>query len=159
MMDSSKLTFGGDAVLSENGVVSTPLVSTSDKETVYRVILQGMSVNGHRISLTDEHSSLPCHGNMIIDSGTRLTLLPESFFNVVALAIDSAMQHVSITDPSSNEDLFKYCYDARGFFDVSLPNITVHFKGADLELKFHNIFMPGDSQDVRCLAFAAIQDS
>ncbi|KAJ4839023.1 hypothetical protein Tsubulata_018919 [Turnera subulata] len=159
MMHSSKLTFGGDSTLSGNGVASTPLVSISDQETVYRVTLQGMSVNGHRISLGDEYCS-SCHGNMIIDSGTRLTLLPQSFFNVVALAIDSAMQHVvSIDDRSSNEDLHKYCYDARGISDVSLPNITVHFKDADLELKFHNVFMPGDGQDVWCLAFAAIQDS
>ncbi|KAJ4841939.1 hypothetical protein Tsubulata_014008 [Turnera subulata] len=155
MMHSSKLNFGGDAALSHNGSVSTPLVSTSDdQEVLYRVTLQGMSVNGHRISLGDNYCS-SCHGNMIIDSGNRLTLLPQSFFNFVALAIDSAMQHVSINVPSTDQDMHKYCYDARVFSDVSLPNITVHFKGADLGLKFNNVFVPGDSQDVWCLAFAA----
>ncbi|MBA0611896.1 hypothetical protein Godav_012547 [Gossypium davidsonii] len=84
---SSKMNFGSNAIVSGPGTVSTPLIEKSPT-TYYFLTLKAISVGTQRIEFkgssfgTDE-------GNIVIDSGTTLTLLPSDFYSQLESAMDS----------------------------------------------------------------------
>ncbi|KAJ0502620.1 putative nepenthesin [Helianthus annuus] len=81
---SSKMYFGDAATVSGDAVVSTPLFS-GNPNTFYYLNFEGITVGGQRIDFYTTKPTL-VEGNIIIDSGTSLTLLPESFYNRVQSA-------------------------------------------------------------------------
>ncbi|CAN1233685.1 Aspartic proteinase CDR1 [Linum perenne] len=80
---TSTMNFGENAVVSG---VSTPLISHPTAPTFYFLDLVGVSVGESRIPL-QTGSSLK--GNIIIDSGTTLTMLPTEFFSQLSNAVES----------------------------------------------------------------------
>ncbi|MCH90764.1 aspartic proteinase CDR1-like, partial [Trifolium medium] len=63
------------AIISGDGVVSTPLIIKPSEPTFYYLNLEGISV-GQKTIQTGQ-----TNGNIIIDSGTTLTYLEQSFFD------------------------------------------------------------------------------
>ncbi|KAG8391369.1 hypothetical protein BUALT_Bualt01G0180600 [Buddleja alternifolia] len=150
--NSSKLKFGANAVVSGKGVVSTPLVSKKP-ETFYYLTLIGISVGKQRLEfnyLGDSKANQ--EGNIIIDSGTTLTLLPSNLYGNLLKVLKSAIKLKQIPDPSGVLDL---CYFS--LKDIHIPDVTVHFKGADVKLKAENVFVRV-SETAVCLAVQAMQD-
>ncbi|KAJ6343813.1 hypothetical protein OIU76_005543 [Salix suchowensis] len=121
---SSKLNFGGSAVVSE-----------------------AMSVGNERIKFGGSASGTG-EGNIIIDSGTTLTIVPEDFFSDFSSAVGNQVHGQRAEDPSGS---LSVCYSATS--DLKVPAITAHFTGADVKLKSINTFIQV-SDDVVCLAFA-----
>ncbi|KAI4312611.1 hypothetical protein MLD38_037415 [Melastoma candidum] len=74
-------------------------------------------------------------GNMIIDSGTTLTLLPPDLYEQVVPAVYAAIQLPKAQDPGG---ALKLCYRSSGVSQAA-PNITVHFTGADVKLNWYVI--------------------
>ncbi|XP_044482001.1 aspartic proteinase CDR1-like [Mangifera indica] len=140
---SSKLNFGSKGVVSGKGVVSTPLVS-KEPDTFYYLTLEAISVGTKRISLVDSSSS---EGNIIIDSGTTLTFLPESFNSKLISAVSDAIDAEPVKDPNELLDL---CYSATA--DFQIPTITAHFTGADVKLSPSNTFVR-ISEELVCFTF------
>ncbi|CAN1729597.1 Aspartic proteinase CDR1 [Linum perenne] len=141
---TSTMNFGENAVVSGGGVVSTPLISHPTEPTFYFLNLVGISVGEKKIPL-QTGSSLK--GNIIIDSGTTLTMLPTKFFSQLSNAVESQIVGgKKAEDPQGDLSL---CYVGSS---LKVPRITVHFQGADVELPPSNVFIQV-SDTVTCLAF------
>ncbi|XP_031280335.1 aspartic proteinase CDR1-like [Pistacia vera] len=148
---SSKLNFGSNGVVSGSGVVSTPLISKEPK-TFYFVTLEAISVGNNNRIVFNDSSEGDLEGNIIIDSGTTLTFLPESFNSKMISAVSEAIDAEPIKDSRAVLDL---CYSARS--DLNVPNITVHFTGADVTLSPLNTFIR-ISEEVVCFTFMGDKD-
>ncbi|XP_062028754.1 aspartic proteinase CDR1-like [Rosa rugosa] len=149
---SSKMYFGRPNTSSGPEVVTTPLLSNgvSATQTFYIVELQGISVGANNITLNADAKAFK--GNMIIDSGTTLTYLPELLYDSFKSAIEEELKDRDLEvkqDPTgSGLSCFLTKYDI-----LPGPNVTFHFKGADVKLKSANTFVRMDDETV-CLAFS-----
>jgi hypothetical protein len=148
--NSSKLHFGRNAVVSGSGVQSTPLIS-KNPDTFYYLTLEAMSVGDKKIEFGGS-SFGGSEGNIIIDSGTSLTLFPVNFFTEFATAVENAVINGERTQDASG--LLSHCY--RPTPDLKVPVITAHFNGADVVLQTLNTFIL-ISDDVLCLDFNSTQ--
>ncbi|KAG4165536.1 hypothetical protein ERO13_A13G074400v2 [Gossypium hirsutum] len=146
-IDGNKMNFGSDAVVSGNGVVSTPLTKQSP-QTFYFLTLEAISVGTNRINFTDKPFGID-QGNIIIDSGTTLTLLPDDFYSELESAVSSMINATKVNGPEG----LNLCYDATTEFTV--PDITVHFSGADVKLQRLNTFVL-ISETVACFTFSSL---
>ncbi|KAF1898974.1 hypothetical protein Lal_00019095 [Lupinus albus] len=143
----SKLNFGEDAVVSGDGTVSTPMFPDN---VFYFLTLEAFSVGKRRVEFRSSSSSIRGSGNIIIDSGTTLTLLPRDVYSSLESAVANVVELERTRDPSK---LLSLCYKIpQGQKAVQLPLITAHFKGADIQLKPLNTFVQV-SDDVICFAF------
>ncbi|CAN1233692.1 Aspartic proteinase CDR1, partial [Linum perenne] len=89
-------------------------------------------------------------GNIIIDSGTTLTMLPTEFFSQLSNAVESQIiGGKKAEDPQGDLSL---CYVRLVGSNLKVPRITVHFQGADVEPPLSNVFIQV-SDTVTCLAF------
>ncbi|PIN05886.1 Aspartyl protease [Handroanthus impetiginosus] len=154
--NSSKLHFGSKAKLSGRGVVSTPIVR-KDPETFYYLTLEGISVGNQKLEFHDpllsNNSKAVEEGNIIIDSGTTLTLLPPDFYDKLVNALKRTIKLKQIPDPQGFLDL---CYFSKEDA-IKIPDITVHFKGADVKWKQDNAFVR-TGEDALCFAAQGVFD-
>ncbi|KAI4354971.1 hypothetical protein L6164_003791 [Bauhinia variegata] len=126
---TSKLKFGSEATISGNGVVSTPLYS-KNPPAYYYLNLEGITV-GQKTVQTGESG-----GNIVIDSGTTLTMLETSFYNSVAEGVKEAIGAEAVQNPPSPFNLC-FQYDSAS---TKVPDIAFHFTGADLKFQPGNLF-------------------
>ncbi|KAF8028760.1 hypothetical protein BT93_E1421 [Corymbia citriodora subsp. variegata] len=150
---TSKLNFGANAEVGGDGVVSTPLIQRDDQKTYYYLYLEAVSVNDRRIDIPPGGPS-PDQGNIIIDSGTTLTLLPEAFYNQIEAAVAESVQLPRVSDPTK---VLSLCFQGAGD-DVHFPFLTFHFNGADVKLPALNVFIYV-ANDVVCLTLGSSQFS
>ncbi|KAL7158272.1 hypothetical protein ABFS83_02G131000 [Erythranthe nasuta] len=141
----SQLSFGDSAVVLGRGVVSTPLVKKYP-ETFYYLTLEGISIGNQRLKFDDFSSGVK--GNIVIDSGTTLTLLPFDFHAKVESAMGRLIKLRKIKDPRGELSL---CFFSRDGIK-NIPDVTVHFEGGDVKLRQENLFVR--TSDVS-LCFAA----
>ncbi|CAI0433758.1 unnamed protein product [Linum tenue] len=94
-------------------------------------------------------------GNIIIDSGTTVTLVPSDFFAQLSDAVDS--QVVGGEKARDPQDFLSLCYVA-DYSRLQVPPITFNFQGADVELTRDNAFVQV-SDTVTCLAFYGSDDA
>ena len=166
--NSSKLNFGSKAVVSGPGAVSTPLFSGGEVDTFYYLTLEGVSVAGINGSnskylkfKTSSGSTDVTEGNIIIDSGTTITIVPEEFYSDLESAVDEEMtkSHAKrVEDPTG---FFNLCYaspeESKSSDDLHYPVVTMHFKGgADVNLSGSNTFVRV-SEDVVCFSIVPSQ--
>ncbi|XP_057451732.1 aspartic proteinase CDR1-like [Lotus japonicus] len=148
---SSKLNFGDVAIVSGNRTVSTPIIQNIDLilNNFYVLNLEAFSVGDKKVDFVD--SPFGSSGvNIIIDSGTTLTLLPDDIYKTLESAVSEAVDMKPIEDPESK---FSLCYEGT-LDDLMAPIITAHFKGADVQLSSLNTFFQVRDQVV-CFAFAS----
>ncbi|KAI7991326.1 Aspartic proteinase CDR1, partial [Camellia lanceoleosa] len=125
----SFLIFGDNAVVSGVGVISTPITKKST-DTFYYLTLEGIK------------------GNIIIDSGTTLTLLPNELYEKLESELIEVITGNRTSDPLG---LFSLCYS--NTIDITkLPTITFKFTGTDRELPLLITFLQNGNGPV-CLAF------
>ncbi|KAJ9707636.1 hypothetical protein PVL29_002599 [Vitis rotundifolia] len=146
---SSKINFGKSAVVSGTGTVSTPLIKGTP-DTFYCLTLEAMSVGSGKVAFKgfSKNKSLPEaaeEGNIIIDSGTTLTLLPRDFYTDVESALTKAIRGQTTTDRSGT---FSLCYS--GVKNLEIPTITAHFTG-DVQLSALNTFVQAQ-EDLVCFS-------
>jgi len=149
---SSKLNFGDAAVVSGSRTVSTPLVQKED-QIFYFLTLERLSVGSNVIAFEDSSFESGSPGNIIIDSGTTLTLLPSDVNTQLESAVAKVVRRKRVDDPNG---FLSLCYEATDD-DEDLPVITAHFTGADVKLKPSNTFIE-ISDGVLCLAFRPSAD-
>ncbi|QCD85558.1 aspartyl protease family protein [Vigna unguiculata] len=144
---NSKLSFGDAAMVEGHGTVSTPLVSIP-KHVFYYLTLEGFSVGSNRKEFGSSFSRFGGEGNIIIDSGTTLTVLPEDVYTWLESAVAHEVKVKPVEDPNH---VLGLCY--RGTLDeLDLPVITAHFRGASVLLHRMNTFVEV-ADKVVCLAF------
>ncbi|KAL4599214.1 hypothetical protein ACB092_11G111400 [Castanea dentata] len=147
---TSKLNFGTNAVVSGPGTVTTPL-ATNQNDVYYTLTLEAISVGPTKITST---SAKAAGGNIIIDSGTTLTLLPSDLYTGFEAALKAQIKVAVVKDPN---ETFNLCFDSpQSTFKV--PTIVAHFTGgADVTLSAPNTFV-GD-ETISCMAFIPAGDS
>ncbi|CAJ2655374.1 unnamed protein product [Trifolium pratense] len=142
---TSKLNFGDAAVISGDCVVSTPIVQKNPL-VFYYLTLEAFSVGNKRVEFRG--SSNGDEGNIFIDSGTTLTLLPSNDYANLESAVVESVKLERVDDP--NQD-FNLCYSVTSD-EYDFPLITAHFKGADVKLHPISTFVP-IADDIVCLTF------
>ncbi|KAH9725405.1 Aspartic proteinase CDR1 [Citrus sinensis] len=139
---STKINFGTNGIVSGSGVVSTPLLVKNPK-TFYYLTLDAISVGDQRLGVIS--GSTP-GGDIVIDSGTTLTYLPPAY----AATLLSVMSSMIAAQPV--EVPYDLCY--RISSRPQFPEVTIHFRDADVKLSPSNIFMK-ISEDLVCSVFSA----
>jgi hypothetical protein len=147
---TSKLNFGDAAVVSGDGVVSTPIVR-KDLFSFYILTLEAFSVGNKRVDITG--SPMDVEGNIIIDSGTTLSFLPSDVYAKLKYAMVESVNLKRVDDPNHTFDLC-YSVTSNGY---NFPLITAHFKGADVKLHSIGTFVR-IADDIVCLAFSPSDD-
>ena len=88
------------------GTVSTPIIPGSF-DTFYYLKLEGMSVGSKRIEFVDDSTSNEVKGNIIIDSGTTLTILLEKFYTKLEAEVEA---HINLERVNSTDQILSLCY-------------------------------------------------
>ncbi|KAM7512300.1 hypothetical protein LguiB_011175 [Lonicera macranthoides] len=141
---STKMNFGDNGVVLGPGVVSVPLYTgLVYHESNYYVTLEAISVGDKKL----EYPSPIIEGNMIIDSGTILSYFGTYFLMDIDREVKKAINAKPVEDPLK---ILNVCYRTQD--NITIPTITVHFRGADVKLNAENTFVK-TSKDVMCLAF------
>ncbi|KAL5058491.1 hypothetical protein RYX36_030095 [Vicia faba] len=148
---TSKLNFGDAAIVSGTGVVSTPII-TRDAEIFYYLTLKSFSVGTKRVEFASS-TNVVDEGNIIIDSGTTLTLLPSDIYSNLVSEVAKVVKLKRVNDPNNYLDL---CYTLTSE-ESELPVITAHFEGADVVLQPISTFAQ-ITDDITCFAFQSTQD-
>ncbi|GLT76955.1 hypothetical protein SLA2020_485870 [Shorea laevis] len=146
----SKIYFGANAIVSGYGVVTTPLVK-KNPDTFYLLTLQAISVDDLIIEFKGSVFGTT-EGNIIIDSGTTMTMLPKYFYLELESAIASKIQAKRVHEPDMVSGL---CYKFNSNFKV--PKIVVRFAFASVKLDPLNTFIMR-SKDVGCFTFLPTDD-
>ncbi|CAN4075826.1 unnamed protein product [Withania somnifera] len=137
---TSHINFGDSVVmLNDPSVVSTPLIRREAQKSFYYLTLESISVGDFKnLPFISSTISPNDQGNIIIDSGTTLTLVPSDFYESLEEVLVASISAPRIDDPTSGS--FKVCY-ASNIDTISAPKIVAHFTNADVELSPMNIFM------------------
>ncbi|XP_038707225.1 aspartic proteinase CDR1-like [Tripterygium wilfordii] len=130
-MKTNKLRFGVGETISNVKVVSTPLV-LKDPPTRYYFSLESISIGGKRTI------SSQSRGNIMIDSGTTLTMLHSKLYNNLETIVKKWISGTPIEDPPKE---FKLCHEAKFIRADDLPTMVFHFDGPDIHLQSAHTFM------------------
>ncbi|ERN14095.1 aspartyl protease family protein 2 [Amborella trichopoda] len=134
--------------------VFTTMIKNPKLDTFYYLGLVGISVGGARLPISSSLFRLDPTGNggVIVDSGTSVTRLVSSAYDVVRDAFRAGATGLPLADSFS---LFDTCYNLGGRDVVKVPTMVFHFDGgADLSLPASNYLIPVNNQGVFCFAFA-----
>ncbi|KAI3504950.1 hypothetical protein L1887_26764 [Cichorium endivia] len=133
---TSKIYFGDLAKVTGPNVVSTPIVP-KEPSTYYYITLESVLVGNNSLSYERSVSkNKVVKGNIIIDSGTTLTLVNADFHSKLTSALTEAIGGQIVEDP---QGLFQLCY--RDLDLQRVPNMTFRFDGADVELPPTSTFL------------------
>nr|ACN36289.1 unknown [Zea mays] len=163
----SRLYFGVYATLnstnaSSEPVQSTPFVVNPALPTMYFLNMTGISVGGYLLPIDPAVFAIndtDGTGGTIIDSGTTITYLAEPAYDAVRAAFASqiTLPLLNVTDASVLDTCFQWPPPPRQ--SVTLPQLVLHFDGADWELPLQNYMLVDPSTGGGlCLAMASSSD-
>ncbi|KAM3379549.1 aspartic proteinase CDR1-like [Capsicum galapagoense] len=150
---TSHINFGDSVVVSGPGVVSTHMTRKESQKSFYYLFLESISIGDRNLPFKSTKIFPPGQANIIIDSGTTLTLVPSDFYLNLEEAVVASISATRVNDPAGT---FKVCY-ASDIGTIDAPRIVAHFTNADVELSPENSFIqfgPG----VICLAIVPSDD-
>lgn len=141
---------------SSDQILTTPLIRSPLQASFYYLPLEGISVGGTRLPIDASNFALQEDGSggLIIDSGTTLTYLIDSAFDLVKKEFISQTK-LSVTDAADQTGL-DVCFKLpSGSTDVEVPKLVFHFKGADVDLPPENYMIADSSMGLACLAMGS----
>jgi len=143
---TSKLKFGNEAIITGNGVVSTPMIIKPSAPNLYYLNLVSISIGKKTVPTgrTD--------GNVVIDSGTTLTYLEKTLYNNFAASLQETLGVQLLKNIPSP---LSFCFPHRDNF--ASPEIVFQFSGgASVSLKHKNLFLKLTERNINmlCLAIA-----
>lgn len=154
---SSTLVMGSlESQIANDSVFTTPLIKNPSQPSFYYLSLQGISVGN--VDLPIKKSTFAINsdgtGGVIIDSGTTITYLEESAFNMVKKEFVSQTNLNVDNSGSTGLDL---CFelpsdDGSGEMSIEIPKLVFHFDGASLDLPGENYMIGDTNAGVACLA-------
>ncbi|PSS26609.1 Aspartic proteinase [Actinidia chinensis var. chinensis] len=156
---TSTLLIGSLAsVNSSNGggeIKTTPLIQNPSQPSFYYLSLEGITVGDTNLPIKESTFALneDGSGGLIIDSGTTITYLEESAFDLVKKEFISQIKLPVDNSGSTGLDL---CFTLpSGSTDVEVPKLVFHFNGADLALPGENYMIADSSMGLVCLAMGS----
>ncbi|KAG2304152.1 hypothetical protein Bca52824_032803 [Brassica carinata] len=140
-----------------SAVLTTPLFNKPPK-TYYYLNLEAITIGKTKIPYTSGGGGYSLNdkttGNIIIDSGTTFTLLESGFYDDFGAAVAASVTGAKrASDP---QGILRHCFKAGGKA-MGLPEITMHFTGADVKLSPTNAFVKL-SEDIVCLSMIPTTD-
>ncbi|KAK1406708.1 hypothetical protein QVD17_38316 [Tagetes erecta] len=149
---TSKIHFGDLVNILGPKVVSTPLVKKYPW-TYYYVTLENVLIGKNSLSYKQSFlKNVVDEGNIIVDSGTTLTLLPREFYNEFTSSLTKGIGGETMADP---EGILELCYKDLNLNGV--PSVTFQFTGANIELAPVNMFLEVQ-KGVSCLTIVPSDD-
>lgn len=154
---TSTLLMGSLANVNNSKTASktTPLVVNPSQSSFYYLSLEGITVGHTRLPIKTSTFALNSDGSggMIIDSGTTITYLEKSAFDLVKKEFTSQMKLPVDNSGSAGLDL---CFALpSGTSDIEVPKLVFHFKGADVDLPGENYIIADSSVGLACLAMGS----
>jgi hypothetical protein len=140
---------------SDSEIKTTPLIQNSAQPSFYYLSLEGISVGDTSLPIKKSTFSLQEDGSggLIIDSGTTITYLEQSAFDLVAKEFTS---QINLPVDNSGSTGLEVCFTLpSGSTDIEVPKLVFHFDGADLELPAENYMIADASMGVACLAMGS----
>ncbi|CAH9137780.1 unnamed protein product [Cuscuta epithymum] len=139
----SHISFGPEAIVTGTNAVKTPIIKAVDQPSFYWLSLESISIGAKTFQVSKSTSTSDMSadgtmvGNIIIDSGTTLTMIPSDLFTSLVTALKGSIPAAPLDDP---EGAFGLCYSTRESFEV--PEIIVRFTGgADVKLSPKGTFV------------------
>ncbi|KAG9457593.1 hypothetical protein H6P81_002101 [Aristolochia fimbriata] len=128
----SLLILGSNAVAS--GSSNTPILTVPGQEAFYYVTLEGISVGGDRLPIPENYFQPTKNGagGFIVDSGARFIVLQRRAHDIVVKGVEDRVQGLKKVYSRSRE--IHLCYAATYAQLENTPQLTFHFKGADVVL-------------------------
>ncbi|PKI72639.1 hypothetical protein CRG98_007016 [Punica granatum] len=155
---TSKLLIGPQAIgnkTSSSAIITIPLIKNPSQPSFYYLPLEGISVGDTRLPIKKSTFSLQSDGSggLIIDSGTTITYLEESAFDLVKKEFISQTKLSVDKSGTAGLDL---CFTLpSGSAQVEVPKLVFHFEGADLDLPGDNYMIADSSVGLMCLAMGS----
>ncbi|CAK9166652.1 unnamed protein product [Ilex paraguariensis] len=154
---TSTLLMGSLASVSSTGnsIKTTTLIKNPSQPSFYYLPLEGITVGDTILPIKKSTFALneDGSGGMIIDSGTTITYLEESAFNLVKKEFTSQINLPVDNSGSTGLDLcFTLPSDAS---NIEVPKLVFQFDGADLVLPGENYMIADSSLGVLCLAMGS----
>ncbi|XP_028754385.1 aspartic proteinase CDR1-like [Neltuma alba] len=143
----------GRAVVSGSGTISTPLVKT-DNDNYYHVTLAAIRVGDKRMQFNFDGWPIE-EGNTVIDSGSRLTILPQGVYFKVESEVIAKIKSCQARITRA----FSLWYASESIESLGAPIITLHFRNnAHVKLNPMNTFILVSSGRV-CFGFRPMMRS
>ncbi|KAF5960791.1 hypothetical protein HYC85_002000 [Camellia sinensis] len=136
----------------KNSITTTPLIQNPSQPSFYYLSLQGITVGGTALPIKKSTFALNQDGSggLIIDSGTTITYLEQSAFDLVKKEFISQTKLSVDKSGSTGLDLcFTLPSDAS---TVEVPKLVFHFDGADMDLPAENYMIADSGMGLMCLA-------
>ncbi|XP_028087728.1 aspartic proteinase nepenthesin-1 [Camellia sinensis] len=136
----------------KNSITTTPLIQNPSQPSFYYLSLQGIAVGGTALPIKKSTFALNQDGSggLIIDSGTTITYLEQSAFDLVKKEFISQTKLSVDKSGSTGLDLcFTLPSDAS---TVEVPKLVFHFDGADMDLPAENYMIADSGMGLMCLA-------
>ncbi|KAM0056494.1 putative nepenthesin [Helianthus debilis subsp. tardiflorus] len=157
---TSTLVMGSLATETANSsVYTTPLIKNPSHPSFYYLSLVGISVGNVDLPIKKSTFAVGSDGTggMIIDSGTTITYLQESAFELVKKEFVSQMILNVDNSDSTGLDL---CFelpedDGSGETTIEIPKLVFHFDGASLDLPGENYMIGDVKSGLVCLAMGS----
>ncbi|VFR03565.1 unnamed protein product [Cuscuta campestris] len=147
----SHISFGAKAAVGGPGAVKTQMFESENQPEFYWLYLEGVSVGGKKAFPGAKKTTLPpagppSKGNIIIDSGTTLTMIRTDMFESLVTELKGSIDATPVDDPAG---VFGLCYATSDA--VRVPDIVAHFAGgADVKLSPKGTFLEVE-EGVTCL--------
>ncbi|KAG8365560.1 hypothetical protein BUALT_Bualt18G0117700 [Buddleja alternifolia] len=147
-MGSRASTTSGDSI------ITTPLIKNPSPSlsSFYYISLKGISVGKTLLPIDSSAFEIKSDGSggMIIDSGTALTYLEKSVFDLVKEEFSKQTQSPITQGP------LEFCFTLPPGESFNFPTLTFHFEGqADLELSPENYLIIRVENGLGCLAMGS----
>lgn len=162
---SSKLLMGSLETFSNNNNITTktssstttttPLLKNPSQPSFYYLDLEGITVGEKLLPIKESTFRLKKDGSggMIIDSGTTITYLEESAFDLLKKEFVSQVKLPVDNSGSVGLDL---CFSLPPTSDnIEVPKLRFNFKGGDLELPPENYIIADSGIGLACLAMGS----
>nr|XP_004304754.2 PREDICTED: aspartic proteinase CDR1-like [Fragaria vesca subsp. vesca] len=147
----SKIFFGNGSEVLGEGVVSTPLVDTTPEEMSYFVTVTGISFGNEFVSYNSIGTLLK-KGNVVIDSGTPVTRLPQDFFDRIVIQLKKMVKLESFVKSYVTSSTSNLCFNTTT--PPKLPTVSVHFEGGGKLQLADKQLLYGEEEDVFCFGLA-----
>ncbi|PPS13672.1 hypothetical protein GOBAR_AA06875 [Gossypium barbadense] len=133
-------------------IKTTPLIHNALQPSFYYLSLQGITVGRTRLPFNESTFTFQDDGSggLIIDSGTTITYLEESVFNVLS---ERFIKQMKLPVDNSGSTGLELCFILPSDTSkVKVPKLIFHFDGADLDLPGENYVIADSNMGLICLA-------
>ncbi|PRQ41786.1 putative nepenthesin [Rosa chinensis] len=140
----SKIYFGNGSEVLGEGVLTVPLFDEQPGGSNYYVTVPGITIGNDFVPFNST-GTLLTKGNMLVDSGTPMTYLPQEFFDRVVAQLKKTVELESFISPEDST----LCFNSTTV--PKFPTVALHFEGGgELPLNETQLFQRNEETKAFC---------